>query len=213
MQSVPIVKAAERINTCNVNSQVGQLPVKGDNCVTMTTPAVNCTKSTDKHMEVRPGKDAELDISEASDDEFIVKKVRKKRKSGILSKPDEVDILKTVRYPHELLDDRHVKGPDKIFSKLNFALFCAGELELIRRPGILPEEKDARINVLLTLCYHHNYVSIDELKQQYAGTMQRIERGISKWEPSLAERLHHGFGLSGFSCSQGQGPGHQAGRP
>ena len=33
----------------------------------------------------------------------------KKKKSGIMSKPDESDIIQTVKFSHELLDDRHVR--------------------------------------------------------------------------------------------------------
>ena len=89
------------------------------------------------------------------------------------------------------MDDRHIKNADKTFAKLNFSTFCAGELELIRRPKISPEEQRARIDILLTLCYHHSYVGIDELKTQYGATMQRVERGAAQWSESLAERLHH----------------------
>ena len=121
---------------------------------------------------------------------FIIKKGKKKRKSGILSKPDEVDIVKPVRYPHELLDDRHVRGPDKVFSKLNFNLFCAGELETIKRPGISNAERAARLDILSTICYHSVYVSLEELKQQYHATMKRVERGVSQWNSSLASQLH-----------------------
>ena len=132
-----------------------------------------------------------IKCEEAESDEESEPKKGKKRKSGILTKPDEADIVQTVRFPHELLDDRHVKHGDKIFGKLNFNLLCAGELELIKRCGISPEEKEARIEILLTLCYHSSYLTTDELKAQYSATLQRIERGSAKWDPILAERLHN----------------------
>ena len=72
----------------------------------------------DKSSKKDPGN------SDSDEDES---KPLKKRKSGIMAKPDEADILKTVRYPHELLDDRHVLGPDKVFNKLSFLqLLCRG---------------------------------------------------------------------------------------
>ena len=95
------------------------------------------------------------DLNKPTEEDSEDKKV-KKRKSGILTKPDEVDILCTVRYPHELLDDQHVKPTDKVFSKLSFTNFVAGELELIRRVDISDKEKQARIDITETTisCYH-----------------------------------------------------------
>ena len=119
-------------------------------------------------------------------------KPKKPKKSGIMTKPDESDILQTVKYPHELLDDRHVKGNDKIFTKLTFSNFCAGELELIKRSGISQEEKDARISVLTTLCYHHSYLDITEIRAQYDATMKRVERGVASWKTLIeSDRLHN----------------------
>ena len=124
------------------------------------------------------------------DTEFIKVKTGKKKKSGIMTKPDEADIVRTVGFPHELLDDRHVKGGEKIFDKLSFSNFCAGELEAISRPGIPADEKAARIGILKTICYHNSYLECSELKAQYGATMQRVERGLAVWNDALAERLH-----------------------
>ena len=136
-----------------------------------------------KHSKIKLDQDEDI-----SDDEKSKK--TKKKKSGILTKPDESDIVQTVKYAHELLDDRHVKGPDKVFNKLNFPLFCAGEIELIRRPGIGLDEKEARLGILATICYHFCYVDISELKAQYDATLKRVERGVAGWSGDLADRLH-----------------------
>ena len=80
---------------------------------------------------------------------------------------------------------------DKIFAKLSFQNFCAGELEIITRAGIKNEEREARLEILKTLCYHHNYLDMTEIRSLYAATMQKVERGVSQWNCSLAERLHN----------------------
>ena len=128
-----------------------------------------------------------------SDDELpfeLVSKKGRKRKSGILTKPKESDIVQTVKFPHELLDERHVRSADKVFSKLNFSQLCAGELELIRRPGVSEAERLPRIDILMTLCYHSAYLETSELKSQYHSTMTKVERGQSEWNDKLAENLH-----------------------
>ena len=159
------VKSVAFLNSNNGGMAANSVGVKASNCT--------------------PG--AEGDSDEDPDNG----KKGKKRKSGILTKPDEVDIIQTIRFPHKLLDDRHIKGSDKIYAKLNFAQLCAGELELIKRAGVPQDEKDTRIELLLTLCYHSAYLSTEELKSQYSATLQRIERGSAKWDPVIAERLHN----------------------
>ena len=52
------------------------------------------------------------------------------------------------------------------------------------------EERAARLEILATICYHHEYLDISELKQQYGATMQRVERGAAAWSDKLADRLH-----------------------
>ena len=79
---------------------------------------------------------------------------------------------------------------DKVFSKLSFTNLVAGEIELIKRLDIATDEREAHLEILLTLAYHHDYLDIAELKQQYDATMKRVERGAAKWNPMLAERLH-----------------------
>ena len=115
----------------------------------------------------------------SSDDDDDFKEVKsKKRKSGILAKPDEADIVKPVRFPHELLDDWHVKGlRGRFFPKLSFPNFCAGELEIINRQGISKEEQQARLGILATICYHHAYLDVSELKNQYDAYYEKSRVG------------------------------------
>ena len=178
-----------------INASQDNAAVKGRECNSNSRgPSANSANANNNSLTggdlpavVNNGMTVKEDL-ESDDDEDKVKKGKKK--SGILAKPDETDIVLTVKYPHELLDDRHVKSSDKVFNKLSFPLLCAGELELIQRPGVGQEEREARLKILLTLCYHSCYVDITELRAQYAGTLQRIERGLVKWSPDLADRLH-----------------------
>ena len=39
-----------------------------------------------------------------------------------------------------------------------FNLLCAGELEIIKRPDISNEERQARVEILNTICYHAAYL-------------------------------------------------------
>ena len=55
------------------------------------------------------------------------KEGKKKLVSGKITKPDESDIKKQVKYAHEKLDMRHAR--ERVFDKLNFSLLVAGELE------------------------------------------------------------------------------------
>ena len=95
-------------------------------------------------------------------------------------------------YPNltKLLDDRHVRGHEKTFSKLPFHLLCVGELEIIRRTDLAMQEREARLAILNTLCYHCAYLDISKLKAQYDATMKKVERGASTWSVDLAEKLH-----------------------
>ena len=167
------VAASANMSLPNGNSQLGQVQV------TFKEPIVSSDNkpdaiSTSKASVLINADSKHGDISLNKDDS---EEKKKPKKSGIMTKPDESDIIQTVKFPHELLDDRHVKGPDKVFAKLNFTNLCAGELELITRPGISNAERDARLAILTTLCYHYNYLDVTELKAQYGATMQRIERG------------------------------------
>ena len=96
-------------------------------------------------------------------------------------------ILNTVRFPHEKLDARHAKS--KEFDTLPFNQLIAGELEIIGS-DIPTEEKEARINIAKTLCYHKSYLQDDDLRDRYDQIMKRIERGQQSWSAPLREHLN-----------------------
>ena len=126
------------------NDTVAQLPSQTSTSVQETKPVTSALKG--ETSEPKPGSAVVTDVpivnniktecdcvsENGSDEEFKQVKGKRKRKSGILTNPNESEIVLTLRYPHELLDDRHVRTADKVFNKLPFNLFCAGELELIR---------------------------------------------------------------------------------
>ena len=117
----------------------------------------------------------------------------KKLASGRVTKPDESDIKKQVKFAHVHLDPKHVK--EKIFDKLSFPTLIAGELELASLPGIPPEERDARIAIAKTMCYHKLYLNDDDLKSGYDAILKTIEQGATHWSPSpcAGVKAHYEF--------------------
>ena len=108
--------------------------------------------------------------------------------SGKCTKPDESDIKKVVKYPHEKLDSKHVTNRD--FDKLEFNILIAGELELIALHSIGEQEKAARIEVAKVLCYHKKYLDDANLRAGYDSIMKQVEQGVIDWDDSLGEKLH-----------------------
>ena len=111
--------------------------------------------------------------------------------SGRVTKPDESDIKKQVKFAHEKLDPRHVR--DRIFDKLSFPLLVAGELELVTREGVDEFEKKARLEIAKTICYHKLYLEDEDLRIGYDMIMKRIEQGACNWSEDLGSELHKHF--------------------
>ena len=97
----------------------------------------------------------------------------KNLKSGKTTKPDEAGIKRVVQYPHEKLNLVHVRN--RVFNELSFHFLVAEELELLLQEAMGPMEKLARIHLLRTLCYHKEYVEVEDLCKQYNATMKCIE--------------------------------------
>ena len=112
----------------------------------------------------------------------------KKLVSGRCAKPDDTDIKVVVKYAHEKLDSRHIK--EKIFDKLKFNTLIAGELELVDGHCNSEEEKNARIQIAKTLCYHKNYMEDDKLREGYEAILQQVEQGKLNWSDELGIKLH-----------------------
>ena len=111
-------------------------------------------------------------------------------KSGRTTKPDESGIKKVVQFAHEKLDPVHVKS--RVFSDLSFHFLVAGEVELILQEDLPPAERLARLHFLKMLCYHKEYLGIDELRDQYDATLKNIERGTHAWSDykELETQMH-----------------------
>ena len=111
-------------------------------------------------------------------------------KSSKCAKPDETDILKAVRFPHERLDSRHTQL--KTFDKLPFNLLIAGELETIAS-NIPEEERWARIDIAKTMCYHKLYLDDEDLRNGYDDIMKQVERGDMDWTSTLVDKMHEHY--------------------
>ena len=85
----------------------------------------------------------------------------KNLKSGKTRKPDEVGIKCIVQYAHEKLNSVHVHS--RVFNDLSFHFLVAGELEMLLQDCMDPGERWARLHFLRTLCYHKEYVDIEDL--------------------------------------------------
>ena len=57
----------------------------------------------------------------------------------------------------------------------------AGELEIILDKGIDKIEKQTRLQVLRTLAYKHEYLSREEVLNQYASFVCKMEKGKFRW--------------------------------
>ena len=93
-----------------------------------------------------------------------------------------------VKYAHEKLDSRHVQ--EKVFDKLNCNMLVAGELEIASMSDISEEEKQARICIAKTLCYHHKYLKDQDLRSGYDFVLKKVEQGVFNWRDNLSEKLH-----------------------
>ena len=111
--------------------------------------------------------------------------------SGKCVKPDESEIQRVVKFAHQKLDPTHVKTRE--FDKLPFNLLIAGEIELITS-DITSEEKEARLSIAKTLCYHKNYLCDEDLRDGYDEIMKSIERKQQDWNAALGEHLHEILG-------------------
>ena len=121
-----------------------------------------------------------VDNGKSSDESLDRQKGGSRRlKSGKTAKPDESGITCVVQYAHEKLDATHVKN--RVFNDLSFHFLVAGELELVLQERMKAPERNARLHFLKMLCYHREYVGIEDIRDQYDATFKTIERGQSSW--------------------------------
>ena len=117
----------------------------------------------------------------------LVQMIKKKGRGALLFKRDLWKCV--VQYAHEKLDQVHVKN--RVFSDLSFHFLVAVKIELLLQPNMKDMEKTARLHFLRMLCYHHEYLNIENLRDQYDATLN-IERGQSNWSDfkQLEAQMH-----------------------
>ena len=108
-----------------------------------------------------------------NENNLAVKRKNKKLISGKCTRPDESDIQIVVKYAHEKLDSRHVQ--ERIFDTLPFHLLVAGELELALLCNTPLDEREARVHIAKTICYHKQYLSDEDLCNGYDAVFKKIE--------------------------------------
>ena len=108
--------------------------------------------------------------------------------SGKCTKPDELDIKLVVKYAHEKLDPKHIQN--RSFDSLELNFLIVGELELISQGGLSQEERQARIEVAKTMCYHKKYLEDSHLREGYDSIMKQIEQGKLTWADNISQKLH-----------------------
>ena len=153
--------------------------------------AVKQTKETNAKLKVVGNN------NNSDNDALENKNDNRKLVSGKCAKPDETDIQVVVKFAHKKLDPRHVL--DRNFDHLSFNQLVAGELELIARRDISELERDARIQIAKTICYHKQYLSDADLRSGYDTILKNVEKGIEPWSPMLGEKLHQLFDYRALS--------------
>ena len=118
---------------------------------------------------------------EESEEEFPAKKRVKggKKTSGFYARSGNSRIVSNELYAHAALEEEG--GPDKDLLSLSFNLFVAGELEIITDKRIPKIERDTRLEILKMLAYKHEYLSREEVLNQYASFIRKIEKGKFRW--------------------------------
>ena len=72
-------------------------------------------------------------------------------------------------FAHAVLEEE--VGIDRELKSLSFNLFVAGELEIISNQGTPKLERKTRLEILKMLAYKHEYLSREEILNQYASFM------------------------------------------
>ena len=157
--------------------------------------------SSKKAKKLKVEKDSESESEEevtesdsSSKDEVDEQARRKKKgkngnktgKSGIHSKIGD-SVLSNEWYAHVALEDAVVG--EKSFNELTFNLLVAGELEIIGSGKISEKEKNTRVEVLKTLAYKFEFISMKDVLALYSGFLGKIEKGKFKWGSKAAMRV------------------------
>ena len=103
--------------------------------------------------------------------------------SGLYIKTGNAKLVSKENYAHTALDDE--VGDRDLFS-LSFNLFVAGELELITAKNTPDTERATRLQVLKTLAYKAEHLTLQETLNQYVSFVRKVEKGKFKWGSKTA---------------------------
>ena len=112
--------------------------------------------------------DSEWDSDEADEETYRPSKKKKsgsKKTSGLYARAGNTRIVTNELFAHAALEDEI--GTDRELKTLSFNLFVAGELEIVLDGGISKVEKQTRLQILRSLAYKHEYLSCEEILNQY----------------------------------------------
>ena len=100
-------------------------------------------------------------------------------KSGIFERPGFASLVSHELYAHAALDEDMVTERD--LKSLSFNLLVAGELEIVSDSKIKIKEKETRLELLKKLAYKKEHLSMEEIVNQYANFVWKVEKGKFKW--------------------------------
>ena len=137
----------------------------------------------ERRAQTPPESESETDSGSESDsedeDEMKVQPVKKKakggKKSSLYDKAGSSRLISNELFAHAALEDEI--GTDRDLKSLSFNLFVAGELEIISDNNISKAERRTRLEVLKMLAYKHEYLSREEILNQYMYFVSKLEKG------------------------------------
>ena len=122
-------------------------------------------------------KGSENSLSE--EDRYRKKKRGKKKQSGLNVKALSSHIISDEMYAHLALEDEVASNRD--FRNISFNLLVVGDLEIISDKRTKEKEKATRIELLKHLAYKHEFLSQEEIINEYINFINKVEKGKFKW--------------------------------
>ena len=136
------------------------------------------TSTSESSSESSDESDGESE-SEGSADERKCRKRKGKFKSGFYEKVGSAKLISKEVYAHAALEED--TGGSTKFTDLSFNLLVAGELEIVLHKKTSKKERQTRLQLLRVLAYKHQNLSLEEILDQYASFIRKVERGKYQW--------------------------------
>ena len=99
--------------------------------------------------------------------------------SGMYAKVGHVKLVRNQTFAHAALDEEMCG--DRDLKSLPFSLLVVGELEIISDPDTGRKERFSRIELLKKLCYKQEFLTREEIINEYIGFICKVEKGKFKW--------------------------------